>query len=288
MKMQTPSPRRASKLLRSRTVHITLAASIVGAVALGVTIGAADPGAEPATANATSATAAASSSSTALSSTSTVRATTTTHETTTTTGHRPSALTSPPTHAARMNGPSNPSASSPPPTAPAPPVVMQPGGVQVFCGGWITRRPPTGGIVVDDSTGGRMPTAADCANAHAFYNAVRAANAKYANIAVAIAAGFKRGGDPASQVPQHYVQWGPSPGILDPNHPEGLVYRIDSSGNATLLAVMFVESGGNLPQPGGPLTVWHHHTTGNAGHMLHVWLFPGAIDPFALMYSNAL
>jgi hypothetical protein len=142
-------------------------------------------------------------------------------------------------------------------------------------------------LVVDDSTGGRPPTAQDCANARAFYNAVVAANSKYADINVALANNFKPGGDPPGQYAQHYVQWGPSPWIADPNRPEGLVYHFDASGHATLLGVMFTEQSNNLPQPGGPLTVWHHHHTGNAGHMLHVWMFPGVQDPFALMVTSA-
>jgi hypothetical protein len=183
----------------------------------------------------------------------------------------------------------NPSPAPPPsPGATNPPAGSNPNGiVGVFCNGWIHRKAPSPHMVVDDRTGGRAPTAQDCANARAFYNAVVAANSKYADINVALAANFRPGGDPPGQYGQHYVQWGPSPGIADPNHPEGLVYHFDSSGHATLLGVMFVEQSNNLPQPGGPITVWHHHHTGNAGHMLHVWFFPGVQDPFALMISSA-
>lgn len=186
-------------------------------------------------------------------------------------------------------------APAPPGTSPGtspPSAVGQQGkGVQRWCNGWITRLPlMSTQMVAVDATGGRLPTAADCANAKAFYDRVKTAAAKYADINVAIADNFRPGADAPGQVPRHYVQWGPSPSVGDPTKPEGLVYKFDPrTGAATLLGVMFSEVPGvPLPQPGGPITVWHYHNKPGAQRMLHVWLFPGAVDPFALMYGDAL
>jgi hypothetical protein len=48
--------------------------------------------------------------------------------------------------------------------------------------------------------------------------------------------------------------------VLDPEHPETLVYAI-SGGKATLLGVVYVmeKAGVAAPQPGGPITRWHAH-----------------------------
>jgi hypothetical protein len=140
---------------------------------------------------------------------------------------------------------------------------------------------------VHDATGGRAPSAADCANARAFYNQVLAANAKYADINVAIANNFKPGHDAPGSPATHYVFWGAT-GLMDPNHPQGLMYKIDpTTHQATWLGVMFVERSGPLPQPGGSLTVWHDHGVGQQ-EMFHVWTFAGAADPFALMLPDAI
>ena len=293
--MNRMTPRRVSSVLRAPAFAVASVLACLGAVTLGVTVGHAPAdGARVAAAPAGGAPVA------AVTSTSSGPASTAA----TTVGagaahahqHAAAASTSAPTtpsaasaqahhHATSSSGGGGSTTS---PSAPSPPAHQHSGGIQgVLCGGWINRRPPPAHMIVDDSTGGRTPTATDCANARAFYNAVVAANSKYADINVAIAAGFKPGGDPAGQYAQHYVQWGPSPWICDPTRPEGLVYHFDSSGHATLLGVMFVEQTNNLPQPGGPITVWHHHHSGNAGHMLHVWMFPGVRDPFALMISSA-
>jgi DNA-binding YbaB/EbfC family protein len=43
--------------------------------------------------------------------------------------------------------------------------------------------------------------------------------------------------------------------VLDPDKPEGLMYKKDSAGKILWLGVFFVENGSpNLPQPGGSLT----------------------------------
>lgn len=156
-----------------------------------------------------------------------------------------------------------------------------------FCNGWIRRAPAASHLTVYDTTGGRAPTASDCANARAFYNAAVSANAKFADIKVALANNYKPGSDAPSNVARHYVYWGPRPGVASATAPEGLVYRFDSAGKATLIGIYFYEKAGtHLSQPGGPLTVWHSHTPTSA-RMLHVWTFPGTRDPFAFMLSGA-
>ncbi len=140
---------------------------------------------------------------------------------------------------------------------------------------------------VNDTTGGRAPSAADCANAKAFYDRVVAANAQYADLNVAIAHNFRPGHDAANAAATHYVYWGPT-GLLDPLHPQGLMYKFDPvTHKATWLGVMFSEPRGVLPQPGGSLTVWHDHGAGMP-QMFHVWTFAGAADPFALMLPDAI
>jgi hypothetical protein len=156
----------------------------------------------------------------------------------------------------------------------------------VYCNGWITRVAPASHLTVYDSTNGRVPNATDCANAKAFYNRAVSANAKYADINVAKANNFRRGGDPPSQYAQHYVNWNKTPGVADATNPEGLVYHFDASGHATLIGIYFFEKGGPLTQPAGPLTIWHSHSP-TAARMLHVWTFPGVRDPFALMLNGA-
>ncbi len=169
------------------------------------------------------------------------------------------------------------------------PTVIQGGSTHggVYCNGWITRIAPPSHLTIYDATHGRTPTIGDCANAHAFYGAVVTANSKYGDINVAIANNFRPGGDPAGQYAQHYVNWNKTPGVADPNNPEGLVYHFDAAGHATLLGIYFFETTSPLVQPAGPLTVWHSHMPTSA-RMLHVWTFPGCRDPFAFMISGAM
>jgi hypothetical protein len=158
--------------------------------------------------------------------------------------------------------------------------VLKPG---YYCNGWIHRTASPMHIHIHDKTGGRPPTKADCANAHAFFNKVMKANAKYADFNVALKNDFRRGNDdPHAQV-QHWVYWHKVPEVLDPNRPEGLMYKKDpNTGKMRWYGVFFVEKGSpNLPQPGGSLTAWHSHEGMDMPWMFHVWTFAGATDPFA-------
>ncbi len=203
----------------------------------------------------------------------------------TTNAIQPPVATRPP----RTSLPGNVGVASPPATAPTRTTIVRGGSTHAgsYCNGWITRVAAPQ-LTIYDNTGGRAVTASDCANAHAFYNAVAAANAKYGNINVAKANNFRPGSDPAGQYIQHYVNWNNTAGVADPTNPEGLAYHFDAAGHATLMGVYFFESAGTtLRQPAGPLTAWHSHTP-TSSRMLHVWLFAGCRDPFAFMISGAM
>ena len=156
-----------------------------------------------------------------------------------------------------------------------------------FCNGWIHRVPAATNLTIFDTTNDRSPTAGDCANAHNFYNAVLASTAQFSNINIAIAAGYRPGSDAPGTITRHYVYWKGRSTTADPNQPQGLMYKFDAAGHATFLgAYYFANAGSALPQPAGPLTVWHSHMP-NALRMLHIWTFAGVRDPFALMLSGA-
>jgi hypothetical protein len=121
----------------------------------------------------------------------------------------------------------------------------------------------------------------------------RAAIAPYASEAAARAAGFVPN-DPTKRV-VHYknVANRRDDHELDPEHPEGLVYFHGPAGGYRLLGALYtVRPGERAPTPGGAIFFWHTHdpTCGTflvpAGactdtfRMLHVWVAPGAPDPW--------
>jgi hypothetical protein len=87
---------------------------------------------------------------------------------------------------------------------------------------------------------------------------------RFADPADAVAAGYRSVGD-ASTGHEHFINWPlMSDGrILDAEHPESLVYRVDRGGRRTLVAAMYMlEPGSTLdtvPDVGGPLVQWHVH-----------------------------
>ena len=87
---------------------------------------------------------------------------------------------------------------------------------------------------------------------------------RFADPADAVAAGYRSVGD-ASTGHEHFINWPlMSDGrILDAEHPESLVYRVDPGGRRTLVAAMYMlEPGSTLdtvPDVGGPLVQWHVH-----------------------------
>jgi hypothetical protein len=132
---------------------------------------------------------------------------------------------------------------------------------------------------------------------------------------VAEAAGFHSIGDGFTGY-EHFIQWDwiNDDHILDPDHPESLVYRVDGSGTRTLEAAMYMlpqgETLDTVPELGGKLTQWHIHdnlcfTPGEAPKvrgvtgpsqgcpagltkldpvpMIHVWIVPQRCGPFAAL-----
>ena len=86
-----------------------------------------------------------------------------------------------------------------------------------------------------------------------------AATARYANLSVALGDGF-RPGRVTSGYDVHLESHANAGYILDPTHPQALVYAI-TNGRATLLGALFQMpyAGRPGPTPGGPITSWHAH-----------------------------
>jgi hypothetical protein len=132
---------------------------------------------------------------------------------------------------------------------------------------------------------------------------------------VAEAAGFHSIGDGFTGY-EHLIQWDwiNDNHVLDPDHPESLVYRVDANGTRTLEAAMYMLPQGEtletVPELGGELTQWHIHdnlcfTPGEAPKvrgvtgvgqgcppgltkldpvpMIHVWIVPHRCGPFAAL-----
>jgi len=155
----------------------------------------------------------------------------------------------------------------------------------------------------------REPTPAERAAAADLLQATRVALARYADPAVAAADGYRMNG--LAGVDFHAAN--PSnendDRVLDPAHPESLVYAVAPDGRPVLMGAVFLMPKIGTPGPtiGGPLTVWHAHEhvcfsltpPGLAGllspfgmcplgtidmpltaEMIHVWIVPGAPEPF--------
>ncbi|HJW49526.1 MAG TPA: hypothetical protein VJ726_08930 [Candidatus Limnocylindria bacterium] len=155
----------------------------------------------------------------------------------------------------------------------------------------------------------REPTPAERAAAADLIQAARIALARYADPAVAAADGYRvkglagldfHAGNPAHENDDR---------VLDPAHPETLVYAVAPDGRPVLMGAMFMMPKIGTPGPtiGGPLTVWHAHEhvcfsltpPALAGllsplgmcplgtidvpltaEMIHIWIVPGAPEPF--------
>ena len=168
------------------------------------------------------------------------------------------------------------------------------------------------GLTLHDNTGGRVATAEDEAGAAGFITEVTDGVARYRDIGRASADGYhpNAGNDKQSWNPvKHYsrgTKGNGDAGWWDPTRPGGLIYKFADDGAATLIGVVFISPPGtsdaDLPQPGGPLTVWHDHASMgcpaadpdcgqrdnvNPPKMLHVWFFDGVVQPFAHDYADA-
>ncbi len=139
---------------------------------------------------------------------------------------------------------------------------------------------------------------------------------KYADPAVAYAAGYRSIGDGITG-DEHYVNWSylDDGHILDSRYPESLVYEV-RNGRQTLVAAMYMMPLGTrftgAPDVGGALTQWHVHTNlclvdnpndplqklvsglvafdgtcpagstkAGSSPMLHVWIVANPCGPFA-------
>ena len=106
-----------------------------------------------------------------------------------------------------------------------------------------------------------VATPAQSAAAQQLYEATAAAIAPYADWHAAFAAGYRPGpqNTPTTHwMNQRYVDAGY---VMDPRHPQGLVYANTRRGPVLLGAMFQMRRIGQFgPDPGGPLTPWHEHS----------------------------
>lgn len=100
------------------------------------------------------------------------------------------------------------------------------------------------------------------AAADQLYAETKASIAPFADWRVAWAAGYRPGG-PASMPSTHWVnqRYVDAGYVLDPQHPQGLVYANSKQGPVLIGAMYQMKRLDQFgPDPGGPLTAWHIHT----------------------------
>jgi hypothetical protein len=98
----------------------------------------------------------------------------------------------------------------------------------------------------------------------------------------AVLEGYRRGPNESEQNIHYFdPEEQGSPTVLDPNHPEGVVYRGREVIGAVFMMPMVGDRG---PQPGGCLTTWHSHVDEKSGERspeaIHVWIVPRPGGPF--------
>lgn len=159
------------------------------------------------------------------------------------------------------------------------------------------------------------PTAAHLEAANDLVHRTRAAAVRFADfdrarqeLGFTIAAAELEGDD--SPTVEHLVnpEYMRDDRLLDPDHPESLVFQFLANGEKRLVAVMFMtRPGEHGPQVGGPLTRWHWHpqapacmdefgilaarkergrcppglSDGPTTEMLHVWLVDHSLGVFS-------
>ncbi|MGH9026139.1 MAG: hypothetical protein ACRDWD_08490 [Acidimicrobiia bacterium] len=126
------------------------------------------------------------------------------------------------------------------------------------------------GHVHEDGTGHEHPTGGvtpeQQARADDLVAETEDALVRWEDPAVAIEDGFRSIGD--GRRPngyEHYINTAylASHDVLDPEHPESLVYQKGADGSSTLVSAMYILPPGStmddVPAIGGPLTPWHDH-----------------------------
>ncbi len=105
------------------------------------------------------------------------------------------------------------------------------------------------------------PTRAEREAGARLINDTRAGAARFQSIATAAVEGYRSAFNPPVQT-DHYVNFGYATDgkVLDPAHPEALMYTLTSRG-PVLVGVMYLtnKSGDPGPEVGGCLTRWHVH-----------------------------
>jgi hypothetical protein len=154
-----------------------------------------------------------------------------------------------------------------------------------------------------------VATPEQVAAAQRLYDQTAAAIAPYRDWRNAWAAGYRPGGSqsmPSTHwINQRYVDAGY---VMDPHHPQGLVYANTRHGPVLLGAMFQMKRLGDFgPDPGGPLTAWHQHQNIcftpfgfefslmtptstcplgaidiSAPPMLHVWIVDNPTGPYAV------
>jgi hypothetical protein len=154
-----------------------------------------------------------------------------------------------------------------------------------------------------------LPTQQQWAAANDLYRETKAAIAPYQDWHVAWAAGFRPGGSQTLPSTHWMNQRNIEAGyVMDPKHPQGLVYANSKHGPVLLGAMFQMKKLGVFgPDPGGPVTAWHEHENIcftpfgfefsfmtpmsvcplgaidiSAPAMLHVWTVDNPAGPFAV------
>ena len=161
----------------------------------------------------------------------------------------------------------------------------------------------------------KAATPQQVAAAAQLYADTKAAILPYEDWHRAWAAGFRPGG-PANLPSTHWMnQRNVDAGyVMDPRHPQGLVYANTRRGPVLIGAMFQMKRIGQFgPDPGGPLTAWHQHENIcftplgfefslmtplatcpigsidlSASPMLHVWIVDNPTGPFAVDIDSAV